>query len=357
MPHALSPDPVLRRRCESEQPHAPTLDYGDPGAEYKAAAGGCALIARPTQRIIRMTGSDAPDLLHRICTANIRALRDGQGLDAAILTPIGRLVAVFWVGRDGGALDLELDAELADRTLAEMERAIIMEDAGAARRDDVVVLSLQGPRSGNTLGACADGPLPATADHFTRLTIADMPVRAVARRHSPAGGFDLHVPPAGVEAVTAALRAAGAVPAGYAALDAVRIEAGLPWWGRELDHDTIPVDAGLGALIDYRKGCFPGQEVLARLMTRGYPARKLWGLLVAGAPPPRGATVLDTQGEACGEVTSSAWSPRLSSAVALAICRWGRVEAGATIRLEHQEQAWTAEVRQLPLLHETPTSS
>jgi len=145
-------------------------------------------------------------------------------------------------------------------------------------------------------------------------------------------GFELIVPADAFDALWTRAVAAGAVPDGLEAWDIARVEAGRPEWGIDIDDNTIPQEANFDALhaISYTKGCYVGQETVARVHFRGHVNKHLRGVRSVGTDPLRsGATLHDEAGNQVGDVRSTVRSPRLGS-IALAMIR-SEVEAGATL--------------------------
>jgi tRNA-modifying protein YgfZ len=146
-------------------------------------------------------------------------------------------------------------------------------------------------------------------------------------------GYEIIVPESAFEPLWERLLTEGATPAGLAAWDIARIEAGRPEWGIDIDDSTIPQEANFDELhaISYTKGCYVGQETVARVHFRGHVNRVLRGLMIPQGPVVRGAPLVDTQGKPVGDVRSTALSPRLGP-IALAMVR-REVEPGATIEV------------------------
>jgi folate-binding protein YgfZ len=172
------------------------------------------------------------------------------------------------------------------------------------------------------LGGIERTALLALAEHGNlRAQFAEQPV--IVTRVTDAGepGFDLYVETAHAKALEAALFASGVVKLERDAAEALRIEAGVPRFGADLDEETIPLEAGIEArAISFTKGCYVGQEVIIRVLHRGHGrvARKLVGLLFdAGDPPAAGSAVHAAERE-IGRITSSATSPAMGRAIALA---------------------------------------
>jgi folate-binding protein YgfZ len=152
-------------------------------------------------------------------------------------------------------------------------------------------------------------------------------------------GYDVFVAASQFDAMWDAIVRARATPAGLSTWEVARVEAGRPEWGVDMDDATIPQEAnldGLGA-ISYTKGCYTGQEVVARVHFRGHVNKTLRGLRAASAPPPIGAALLDATGKAVGEVRTSLTSPRLGG-IALGMVR-REIEAGTSVTARWADDA------------------
>jgi len=301
--------------------------YGDPAAEYAAARGGAVLIDRQDRGVLRVFGRDPVKMVHGLVSNDVAALTPGGSVYAVMLTAKGRLIADLHVLRRES--DLLLEADVA--TLAAIRENLAhyvpplfarCEDAS----DAFAVVGLYGPRG--------DAVLEAARRAVTG------PVDAMPAEYAGVGGADALVPVADLAAFWSAAVAAGARPAGHATLDVLRIEAGSPRWGAELDADVIPLEANLESAISMTKGCYTGQEVIVRILHRGHVNRHLRGLLLGDrAAPARGAG-LNRPGEpkVVGRVTSSCASPRLGQTIALAYVR-REVAPGDTLRIGGDEGA------------------
>lgn len=162
-------------------------------------------------------------------------------------------------------------------------------------------------------------------------------------------GYRLLAARSGLAALQAAIIGEGARLVGSAALDAVRIEAGRPLWGTDMDESTMPAEVNLEALgaVSFTKGCYTGQEVVARLHFRGHVNRRLMGLRIEGAEAPqRGAELTQIEGTICGDVRSAVVSPRFGP-IALAMVR-REVDAGAQVMTRVAGEPVRAEVTALP---------
>lgn len=313
------------------------LHYGDVGAEYAALRTGALLVDRTHRGRIRVRGDKARDVVTGLVTNDITALETGQGAYAAALTPKGKIIAdvrVF-VGADSVLMDTPARAfpgflamirkYVNPRNSPYSDESATIHDlciAGANAR--LVLAEVLGAHSA-TLG------LLLPYGHLT----ADFEGTTLVIARSPELGsdaYDCFVPAELHETLRAKLIDAGARPGGLAAWDMARIEVGRPEWGVDIDETTIPQEANLDELhaISYTKGCYTGQETVARVHFRGHVNRHLRGLVFeTDEPAPLGAALGDEAGKPVGDVRSGTTTPRLG-AIALAMVR-REVEPGATL--------------------------
>ncbi|MGY1855303.1 CAF17-like 4Fe-4S cluster assembly/insertion protein YgfZ [Modestobacter sp. SYSU DS0290] len=250
--------------------------YGEPLPEQRRLAEGAGLVDRSDRDVLTVTGADRLSWLHDLSSQHLRELADGTGTEALFLGPNGHvehhvvlaeLAGTTWADAEPGA-----GAALADwlqkmRFMLRVEPALVT-DAWA-------LLSLAGPRADEVLTA-AGWPVP-TAEH----AVVPLPAGGWARR-SPAIGdgsvavVDLLVPRTQLAARADELFAAGAVPAGLDAFEALRVEARRPRAGVDSDHRTIPNELPwLRTAVHLDKGCYRGQETVARVHNLGRPPRRL----------------------------------------------------------------------------------
>jgi folate-binding protein YgfZ len=175
--------------------------------------------------------------------------------------------------------------------------------------------------------------------------------------HTGEGGYDIYRPTEHLEEFRRRLMAEmGAVPVGEEAAEILRIEAGIPKFGVDMDEKTIPLEAGLEATyISHTKGCYVGQEIIARITARGHTNRTLAGLVLDGTELPRKGEVVkaatgDGEEKETGWITSACLSPSLGSVIALGYVRHENSEPGARVRVVHGEALLSATVTELPFM-------
>ncbi len=309
--------------------------------EYRALRAGCGLFDRSERGKLALTGPDAVEFLNGQITNELATLAPGQGCYAAFLTHKGKMLGdlrVLAVAGEHGELELLLDTERAAlQALFDMIRRFKVGYRVELHKRTVErgLLSLIGPRA-DELAPTAPGP-----EENANGSVEIDGLRALAIRTH--GGLDLLCRAEDTDALAAALRARGATPVGEAAVECVRVEDGRPRYGIDLDESVIPQEAGLNErAVSFTKGCYVGQETVARLFYRGKPNRHLRGLRLS-APAQTGEPLLLGEREV-GRVGSVASSPSLGP-IALALVR-REAEPGA--RLDVGAGTALAEVVELP---------
>lgn len=305
-------------------------------AQYRQLREECGLLDRSDRGKLLLRGSEAAEYLQGQLTNDIEALEVGDGCYAALLDRKGHMQADMRVLRpaeDEIWIDTEAETLAATRRHLEMYkigREVEVEDIAAER----TIFSLVGPRSADLAGA---PPLPEYA--CKKLTVSGVDCLAVGA----ALGLDLIALTSEAEALHATLGAAGAPEVSAEAVEILRIEAGTPRFGAEMDGATMPAEAGIvEAAVNFEKGCYIGQETVARLHYRGKPNRHLRGLRLSAPTPSGTALVLDEK--QVGTVGGSCISP-VHGPIALAILR-REAEPGAELAVG--EDGVTARVVDLP---------
>ena len=306
-------------------------------AQYRQLREECGLVERGDRGLLVVKGPEAAEYLQGQLTNDIEAIEPGDGAYAALLDRKGHMQADMRVLRPGEDLELLLDLEpegleAAKRHLQmyKIGREVEVDDESEAH----TLLSLIGPRSVEIAGTAA---LPENACETT--TIGGAQCVAVGT----ATGIDLIFATANREGVRDTLLAAGAVEVSPEAAEILRIEAGRPRFGAEMGTETMPAEAGIvEQAVSFTKGCYIGQETVARLHYKGKPNRHLRGLRFSAPAQP--GEVLRLGEKEVGNVGSAALSPALGP-VGLAIVR-REAEPGTTLAVG--EDGVTAEVVALP---------
>jgi folate-binding protein YgfZ len=305
--------------------------------QYRVLREAAGVVARGSRATVRVAGQDAVEYLHGQITNDIEALGDGEGCYAALLDRKGHIRAdmrVLRLGEDELLLDLEqlaLPAALHHLRTYSIGRQVEIEDGTGER----AVLSVIGPGALEMTGA---GPLSPEHTH-REIELGGAGCLAVATDL----GVDLITPAARADAVRVSLDASGIVEVSEAAAEILRVESGRPRFGAEIGETAMPAEAGIEErAVSFTKGCYIGQETVARLHYKGRPNRHLRGLRLerpaaAGEPIRAGERELGSVGTAC-------LSPALGP-IALAIVR-REAEPGASVTVG--EDGTGAEVVELP---------
>jgi folate-binding protein YgfZ len=318
---------------------------------YEAARSAAIVIDLSRHGRIRVTGRDRIDLLQRLTTNDMKALAPGQGVTNLFLTNKGRIIELADILAFPEHLLVVLSSDEGARGVEWIERYTFMEEVVAADvTAETSMLGVYGPRAGVILGAATGIDLSAIAARDHRPAMLGGAEVAVGRAEPLAGaGFRVLGKQSDTEAIRAALLAAGLERADEAALEILRIEAGWPAAGRELTEHWNPLEAELRFAVSFTKGCYTGQEVVARLNTYKKVQRALRGLEIAGEVVPAPESKV-RHGEAeVGVVTSAAWSPGLASVIALAYVDLAQNTPGTALAVEIEAGRMVeAEVVSLP---------
>jgi tRNA-modifying protein YgfZ len=299
--------------------------------DYRAALAGAALYDESAAGRIAMYGADRAVLLHRLSTNDIAELRPGQGNRTVLTSPIGRIIDLLTVHALVDRLLLVASPSQGPLVYGHLRKNIFFNDKvtlEAAGRTHGQ-FALYGPDAGALLvrlsGAALDDLL---LHHTVEMTIAGAAL-LVARREPIGGqGFTLYIPAEQVGQVREALLAAGATPLREGTFDMLRIEHGYSAFGRELSLDYIPLETGLLDAISFTKGCYVGQEIIARMESRNRLAKQLRGLRLSQPVVAPGKLLVG--GKDAGDLTSAVVSPRFGP-IALAYVRSAHAEPGSVV--------------------------
>jgi folate-binding protein YgfZ len=269
--------------------------------EHRILETACGLVDRSERGKLALVGTQAKEFLNGQVTNDIEALSPGHGCYAALLTAKGKMVGDLRVLDLGGELFLDMERVALQEIFNVLRTRKIGFDAELEKRTlERGLVSLIGPTAGAVSGAGL-----GDEEHASAALEIDG-VRAVAVRTDT--GVDLICDSADTEALVAALCARGAVNVDEAAAEIVRVESGRPRYGLDIDEATIPQEAGLNErAVSFTKGCYVGQETVARLHWKGKPNRHLRGLLLSD-PLPTG-TELQLDGRVVAKLGSSVSSP------------------------------------------------
>jgi len=343
---------------------------------YRAVREGAGLVDRTGEGRLSVTGAERHAWLQGLVTNDVASLAAGRGCYAAWLTPQGRMITDLRLLELGDRVLADVPAGLAPALVERLERFVITEDVQV--RDvtaEVARLAVHGPAAASVLGAALAALCPADSPGLSSVALAALAehasVTGVFDRGDPSAGvlvaagsrdvgepgFDVYLPVAAAPGLRAALVSAGVAEVDRATWEVLRVEAGRPVFGVDMDAETIPLEAGIEArAISDTKGCYVGQEVIVRVRDRGHGrvARRLVGLMAGDGPAAAAAAVargdgLTAGGRDTGRVTSAVLSPALGT-LALGYVHRDLVEPGTRLEARHGKAAVPLVVTSLPFL-------
>jgi folate-binding protein YgfZ len=336
--------------------------YGDVLFEYAAVRErGAGLIDLSSRGRLLVSGSEAVQFLNGLITNDMKTLAENHWMPAAFPNVQGRLLASVRVVRQSshqltsGFSSFLIDTEPA--THAQVRKTIERFTlAGDFHLTDLTgqtaLLSIQGTDAkniirtlfGDSAGGLEPHQLISTNWAQTSLTI----IRA---SHTAANGFDLIIDAKSAAALWTALIGASARPVGFDALEILRLEAGQPRFGIDMDETNVVSETGLDDAVSFTKGCYLGQEIIARIKYRGHVAKKLSGLMLEPmAKIERDAKINFADGKEIGRVTSVTFSPHLGSTIALGYLKYDYLSPGTEVMVSAGDDVLPARVVALPFL-------
>ena len=310
---------------------------------YAAAREGSAAFDLPDRALLSVTGPLRQKFLHNILSNDVASRAAGQGSRAALMDVKGHLLAFLRVLVDANEIQLEVAGGKAEAVEAALVHYRVAAPVRFAR-SDAAVLALVGPRAAEALGDGGAALAGLAPESHVMVDVAGAPVRVVRGGDMPSAGHVLHVAPDRRDAVLAALQSRGAALVDRSTVDVLRIEDGRPWFGPDVTEDNLLHETGLvKEMHSPTKGCYVGQEVIARLEARGGNVNKLLRGLRLSAPCAAGDAI-QVAGKDVGRVTSAGVSPSLG-AIAMGYVHRSAAEPGTQVDVG----AATGTVARLPL--------
>ena len=317
--------------------------------EYRALREGCGLVDRASTGRLELVGADRHRFLNAYVTCDVKSLAPGEGAYGFFTNPQGRILSDAVVLAHEDRLWVEV-APGKEEAMANHLRKYVLADRVEVRGlSGMVPIALAGPRSAATLAGSALPPPGAWRHAPATLHGTDVVVQRTGRLGAEA--YTLWVPAASVGPLVGRLLAEpGVRSVGREALEILRAEAGVPRCGQDFGEENFPQETGAEEAVSYTKGCYLGQEVVARIHYRGGVQKILRGLAMApGAAVVPGAPVL-FEGREAGRATTVVPSLALGAPIGLAILHRRAAEPGTVVQIEGGGQAEPAEVKDLPFV-------
>lgn len=317
--------------------------------DYRALTTACGLVdLTPLRSRVELTGDDRHAFLHNFCTNDIRGLADGAGCEAFLLDAKGHVLFYVFAWRTADRLLVELSVGRGAALVQHLDKYLIREKVKIRDvTDETRELLVAGPRAAALIQEVLG--LEAPAKPQANVVTSDG-VIVVRSEWTPEPNWVLVGSATAIAAISAKLNAAGARACEPAAFETLRIEAGLPLDGLDMSDKNLAQEIDRNErTLHFRKGCYLGQETVARLDALGHVNKRLLGvkfLTLDPATPPEAGAALSVGGQTVGTISSAAFSPRLGAWVALAYIRESSNAAGTKLDTPHGP----AEVASLPLI-------
>ena len=330
--------------------------FGDELFEYaNVRERGAGVIDLSRRGRFQLTGSEVVQFLNGLITNDMKTLAENQWMPAIFPNVQGRLLAYVRVVRIRDGFLIDTEATTHDTVLKTIERFTLAGDFHVADvTKQTAMLSVQGKQSAEIVASVlGKTPSELSGNGVVEIEWQQQTLTVLRASHTAEDGFDII---AGADQATAlweALTNAGARPIGYEALERLRIEAGVPLYGVDMDETNVVTETGLDEAVSYTKGCYIGQEIIARIKYRGHVAKKLVGLAFDRAlkvemdNEPRIKSADDKE---IGRLTSVTLSPHLGFTIGLGYVKYDYLAAGTEVRVTSSSGDLHARVAELPFV-------
>lgn len=326
--------------------------YGSLDREVDAVRRAAGVLDLSDHAKVRVRGSDRVSFLDGLVTADLKILRPGRSAYALVLDEVSHVLGDLRVSALDDAFVLDIEASQTDSLLSYFRRQVVSDDVVLEDLGVSGHLEVYGPLAPRIVSAVLGADVQGlSVDESTTFPI-DRHRSGYACRVNVLGeyGFAIWAPGESLELVWAALSRAGAMPIGRDALDILRIESGRPRYGVDMTEATLALEVAPEGAISFAKGCYRGQEIVARGASIGRVGRRLLGLRIDGDVPPSFGDAVRVEGEDVGCVTSGCWSPTTGWVIALALLRADRVRPDSRIFLDHGGWDLRASLHALPFV-------
>ncbi len=328
--------------------------FGSPEDEADGVRSAAGLIDLSSHGAIRVGGKEAIQFLNGLVTNDVKTLEKGKGMSAAFLTGHGKVRALCRVLNLGEEYLILTDPQTHEKVF---KYVFPFSYAGDFKVEDVSeeyrMLSVQGPNSLLVMKETCFEPVPELGENdWIETIMGGHKVLVVKHSHTGEAGFDILCPANGLSDIWDFLLLKGGyhslAPFGLGALEILRVEAGKPLYGIDVDESNMMLETGLSDAVSFTKGCYTGQEAVAMATYRGHVSKRLSGLILESSIALSGGEKVLKAGKEIGRITSGLSSRRVGSTIALAYLKYGFFEVGTELEVEVEGQATSARVVELP---------
>ena len=322
--------------------------------ECRAARQECVLVDHADTSVIEVRGADRISFLHRMLSNDIKKLSPNQGTYACLLNAQAKVLADINLIAFKDFLWMLTGTALKEKIISLFHQTIIADQVELTDRSAALkLISIHGPKSKNLIAALTKNRVvPEHLFDHRELSIEEVPVTLFRLNMIGEIGFGLLMPMEKTNVIEAKIiensEEFGLVSIHRSSFETLRIEAGIPLYGVDFDDSYLLPEVGLNHAVSYTKGCFPGQEILARLDSRGQVAKKLTGFELKGEKIPAKGAKIVVAGKEAGLITSAAFSPTLKKAIALGYLKTEALTAGHEVVVEITGDQTPARVKILP---------
>ena len=330
--------------------------YGDMAREYRAVREAVGIADLSHRGKLRVTGEDRVKWLQSVISNDILPLRPGQGRYSSFLSHKGKMLTYFRCYMQADAVMLEDAGEIGDQTYLALKKFLLYGTKAKMEncRESWALLLISGPKAAAVLNAAfGTGVDDLKPVNFISAAIGGQSALVIRTEETGEHDFEILIPSDGVvrawEQLVEAGAAYGVTPFGSQAREALRIEAGIPKAGSELTEEIVPPEANLeGKAFSLTKGCYPGQEVVARMDTYGTIRRHLVGLILKDSTVPQKGAKLFSGDREVGWVSSAVKSPKLGQCIALGFPLRDFSKPGTELSIDVEGHRLPATVHALP---------
>jgi folate-binding protein YgfZ len=318
--------------------------FSDLAGEYRAAKETVAIFDTNWHAIFSLSGPDRVRYLNAVVSNDIKSVGEAYGTRALLLNPQGHILAELEVYALAEKLLVRTHASARERTFATLDKFIIMDDVTLEDlTDQLGSFALEGPQAGTVVAQACGLALEGFSEFANaELPIDGVPSHLIRRSHLGGIGAEIIAPREHLgllwQSMHARIHAAGGASIGMATLNALRLEAGIPWFPDDFNDTVIPHEASLEAThVSFTKGCYTGQEIVERVRSRGHVNRRRVLLTFSEAAAPPSGTKLRAVGAAgadVGYVTSAAFSPASGKAIGMGYIRREHNAPGSVLEFD-----------------------
>jgi glycine cleavage system T protein len=321
-------------------------DFGAPASEHLACRKSAIVMDLSHRGKIRISGADAVKFLHSMLSNQVEGLNPGEGTYTTFLTRQGKFIADLNLYRREDDFAADLAPGMAAVFAEAIDMYIIMDQVEVEDlTESKCALGLFGPESGNIL-ARAGFEIPALPEHGHIILDSVSFARALWTGED---GYLITAPTDRTESLWKSLAGAGATPAGLTAFETLSLEAGIPLFGKDMDANINPMQAGLETrAIDFGKGCYVGQEVISKIKYLGQVNRGLVGIRLEGETVPEPGSMVECGGDDAGTLTRSAFGPAVGAVIAFGFLHRKAMAAGTAVTVRTSGPEIAGEVVDLP---------